>query len=107
VPETPQDVTWSTTAKKILSHIYGSLKMSTARAQSFKEFMKRRNPSNKKNREKKRGGRGKKKTGQLCAKKRCSQPGVVVHTCNPSTGEAEAGGWRVQDHSGLHSKTLS
>jgi hypothetical protein len=30
------------------------------------------------------------------------QPCTVVHTCNPSTGEAEAGGLKVQGQSGLH-----
>jgi hypothetical protein len=33
--------------------------------------------------------------------------GVVAHTCNPSTSEAEAGGWRVEGQLGLHNKTLS
>jgi hypothetical protein len=32
---------------------------------------------------------------------------VVVHTYNPSTREAEAGGSQVQDQHGLHSETLS
>jgi hypothetical protein len=32
--------------------------------------------------------------------------GMVVHTCNPSTWEAEAGGLRVQSQPGLHSNTL-
>jgi hypothetical protein len=32
---------------------------------------------------------------------------VVVHTCNPSTPEAEARGPQIQGHFGLHSKTLS
>jgi hypothetical protein len=31
----------------------------------------------------------------------------VVHTSNPSTLEAEAGGSQVQDQPGLHSQTLS
>jgi hypothetical protein len=29
---------------------------------------------------------------------------MVVHTCNPSTWEAEAGGLKVQDQTGLHGK---
>jgi hypothetical protein len=29
---------------------------------------------------------------------------VVVHGCNPSIWKAEAGGLRVQDHSGLYSE---
>jgi hypothetical protein len=33
--------------------------------------------------------------------------GVVVHACNPSTQEAEAGGFPVQGQAGLPSKTLS
>jgi hypothetical protein len=33
--------------------------------------------------------------------------GIVAHVCNPSTGEAEAGGLRVQGQSGLYSETLS
>jgi hypothetical protein len=32
--------------------------------------------------------------------------GVVIHSCNPSTQEAEAEGLRVQGQPGLHSKTL-
>jgi hypothetical protein len=32
---------------------------------------------------------------------------MVANTCNPSTGEAEAGGSQVQGQPGLHSKTLS
>jgi hypothetical protein len=32
---------------------------------------------------------------------------VVVHTCNPSTWEAEAGGLTVQGQHGQHRKTLS
>jgi hypothetical protein len=35
------------------------------------------------------------------------QLGVVVHTCNPSTREAEAGRVRVQGQPGLHIETLS
>jgi hypothetical protein len=31
----------------------------------------------------------------------------VVHTCNPSTWEAEAGGFRAPGQPALHSKTLS
>jgi hypothetical protein len=31
---------------------------------------------------------------------------VVAHSCNLGTLEAEAGGWRVWGHPGLHSKTL-
>jgi hypothetical protein len=30
-----------------------------------------------------------------------TEPSIVVHTCNPSTGKAEAGGLRVPDQSGL------
>jgi hypothetical protein len=33
--------------------------------------------------------------------------GRVLHTCNPSTWEAETGGFRVQGQPWLHSKTLS
>jgi hypothetical protein len=33
--------------------------------------------------------------------------GMVVHACNPSNREAEAGGYRVPGQSGVHSKTLS
>jgi hypothetical protein len=32
---------------------------------------------------------------------------MVVHTCNPSTREAEVGGSRVQSQPGLHRKSLS
>jgi hypothetical protein len=32
---------------------------------------------------------------------------VVVHICNPSTQEAEAGGLNIQSPPGLRSKTLS
>jgi hypothetical protein len=32
---------------------------------------------------------------------------MMVQFYNPSTGEAEAGGWRVQVQPGLHSKTVS
>lgn len=35
------------------------------------------------------------------------QPGVVVHTSNPGTWEAEAGGSGVQGQFGLHGKALS
>jgi hypothetical protein len=31
---------------------------------------------------------------------------AVVHTCNPSTWEAEAGGLQIEDQSELHRKTL-
>jgi hypothetical protein len=31
---------------------------------------------------------------------------MMAHTCNPSIGEMEAGGCRVQSQPGLHSKTL-
>jgi hypothetical protein len=34
-------------------------------------------------------------------------PGMVVHACNPSNQEAEAGGSWVQGQPGLNSKTLS
>jgi hypothetical protein len=34
-------------------------------------------------------------------------PGVVVHTCNPNSQEAEAGRSRVGGHPRLHKKTLS
>jgi hypothetical protein len=33
--------------------------------------------------------------------------GIVVHTCNPSSGETEAGGSLVQGQLELHSKTLT
>jgi hypothetical protein len=33
-------------------------------------------------------------------------PGTVVHTCNPSTQEVEAGGSQVPDQPELHSETL-
>jgi hypothetical protein len=39
--------------------------------------------------------------------KRKSRLGMVVHTFNLSTQEAEAGGSQVGGQSGLHSKTLS
>jgi hypothetical protein len=32
---------------------------------------------------------------------------MVVHTCNPSIQEVEAGGVRILGHSGLHSEALS
>jgi hypothetical protein len=32
---------------------------------------------------------------------------MVAHTSNPSTWEAEAGGFPVPDQPGLHGKTLS
>jgi hypothetical protein len=35
------------------------------------------------------------------------EPGMVVHTCNPSTQEVEAGGWCFQDLPGLQRETLS
>jgi hypothetical protein len=34
-------------------------------------------------------------------------PGLVVHICNPSILEVEAGGFQVEDQHGLHSETLS
>jgi hypothetical protein len=34
------------------------------------------------------------------------QPGMIVHACNPSTQEAEAGGLQIPDLPGLHSETL-
>jgi hypothetical protein len=36
-----------------------------------------------------------------------AEPGVVVHTSNPSTSEAETGGLQVQGQTMLHSETLS
>jgi hypothetical protein len=33
--------------------------------------------------------------------------GMVLHICNPSTCEAEAGGLKVQSQYGVHSETLS
>jgi hypothetical protein len=36
-----------------------------------------------------------------------SEPGVVVHTSNTSTQEAEVGGWRVQGQPRLHREILS
>jgi hypothetical protein len=39
--------------------------------------------------------------------KKCFKPGMMGHTCNPSTEEAEAGGSQVRGQSGLQSKTLS
>jgi hypothetical protein len=30
--------------------------------------------------------------------------GVVVHISNPNTLEAETGGFKVQDHSGIHNE---
>jgi hypothetical protein len=35
-----------------------------------------------------------------------SKTGMVAHTCNPSTWEAEAGGWRVQSQTEIHRETL-
>jgi hypothetical protein len=35
------------------------------------------------------------------------EPGMVIHACNPSTQEVEAGGLRVQVQPELYSKTLS
>jgi hypothetical protein len=32
---------------------------------------------------------------------------VEAQACDPSPGEAEAGGWQVPGQPGLHSKTLS
>jgi hypothetical protein len=32
---------------------------------------------------------------------------MVIHACNPSTLEAEAGEWQVQDQPGLFNETLS
>jgi hypothetical protein len=37
---------------------------------------------------------------------RFEEPGVVVSTCNPSTGEANIGRLQGQDQPGLHSKTF-
>jgi hypothetical protein len=33
--------------------------------------------------------------------------GIVVHTCNPSTQKAKAGGLQVPGQPGLYGKTLS
>jgi hypothetical protein len=30
---------------------------------------------------------------------------VVAHSCSPSNGEAETGGWQVLDYPGLHDNT--
>ena len=35
------------------------------------------------------------------------EPGLVAHTCNPSTWEAETGGSQVQDQTQQFSETLS
>jgi hypothetical protein len=40
-------------------------------------------------------------------KKQLPEPGVMVHACNPSTQEAEAGESPIQGQPGLQSKTLS
>jgi hypothetical protein len=40
-------------------------------------------------------------------KKFPTQPGVLMHTCNPGTQDANAGGWGVRDQPGLHCETLS
>jgi hypothetical protein len=37
---------------------------------------------------------------------KCHGPGMVVHICNHSTQEAEAGGLKVQGQTGLPSETL-
>jgi hypothetical protein len=34
-------------------------------------------------------------------------PGMITHTCNPSTLETEAGGWWIWSQPGLHRKILS
>jgi hypothetical protein len=34
------------------------------------------------------------------------EPGIVTYICNSSTKEVKAGGLRIQDQPGLHSKTL-
>jgi hypothetical protein len=44
--------------------------------------------------------------GRVEWNKRRGKLGVVVHSCNPSTWEAEAGGWGIQGQPGLHSETL-
>jgi hypothetical protein len=36
-----------------------------------------------------------------------TQPGAVVHACNPSTPEPEVGISRVQSHLGIHNEILS
>jgi hypothetical protein len=36
-----------------------------------------------------------------------TQSRFVVHACNPSTREDEAGGLRVQNEPGIHSETLT
>jgi hypothetical protein len=43
----------------------------------------------------------------LFKKERPMELGMVVHICNPSTQETEAGGVKVQGQSGLHSETFS
>jgi hypothetical protein len=40
-------------------------------------------------------------------RKHLTRPGVVVHVCNPSTWETDAGGSKVQSQAILHRKTLS
>jgi hypothetical protein len=35
------------------------------------------------------------------------KPGMVVHSCSPSTWEVEAGGSGIRDQPGLHSKILA
>jgi hypothetical protein len=36
-----------------------------------------------------------------------TEPGMVVHSCNPSIAEYKVGGFGVQGQPGLHSETLS
>jgi hypothetical protein len=43
----------------------------------------------------------------LPPKKAFLEPGVIVHTYNPITWDAKAGGLRVGNQAGLHSETLS
>lgn len=43
------------------------------------------------------------KNSCMCCYKEPNEPGVVLHICNPSTGEVEASRRRLQDHPQLHS----
>jgi hypothetical protein len=40
-------------------------------------------------------------------KRKAILPGIVVHTCNLSTQEADAEGWQVPDQYRLRNETLS
>jgi hypothetical protein len=85
----------------VLSHFY--LRMKRGKKKRTQE-RKRREEKGKSEKER---GEEEERRGTFLRKRNNIKPGMVVHTCNPSTQEVEVGGLKVQGQPGLHNESLS